>query len=711
MSNQYCFDINNPTKIKINYNELKLFVENIYKSRGFEDEELPFITIHAKNEEQICIVLTSKNKGITEKINKINAELETQQLQFIPNIFLTNLRSFDVDTQTWWMDDTTEKTYTKWTSLRHQGPYFPNIMEPYEPLGAMLIYNGISYTLTSNEERIASFYARRIISEENGGVVESLTTNTSFNNNFWNDFKNYLTLEHKRLFINFSKLDFSDIVLKIRNKKENEITSIQKKIKKTIIEENKRNYGYGYIDSRREKIGNYSVELSSLFLGRGDNPKRGKIKPDITPEDVTINIGVDDPIPQPPQGHTWGDIVHDTKAIWLSKWKDPITRTDKYIFFSNEGQFKGQGDLLKYEKARKLNEQIDNIRKTYQRDAKMTDIVKKQLGTVLYLIETLGIRVGNETGEDDSDTFGATTLLCGHVKTKLNSHIVFDFLGKDSIRFFKDIIVPKYIYDNILGFKEGKKEGDSLFSRVSSSSVNEYIKKFDNSFTAKVFRTRLASTIMYDELNKIKIPQHSTKQEIKLLFNIANAKVASFLNHTKNSSIKSKDSIDKQNQELKKLIKERKGLTDDKKIKLIDKKIKSKKTTINSKKTTQSVAIGTSLINYIDPRVIISWCKKNNMDLKNIYSDVLLKKFFWAISTTDENWDYILNSKPSVEQVLVDMNRMLKLCKENRITLDTIKTIPFYIIEWIYKKSKKSKKSTSVETIITYYKSLKNDIS
>ena len=43
-----------------------------------------------------------------------------------------------------------------------------------------------------------------------------------------------------------------------------------------------------------------------------------------------------------------------------------------------------------------------------------------------------GLRVGSN--DNDNDTVGVTMLLCKHVKL-LDDSIVFDFLGKDSIRY------------------------------------------------------------------------------------------------------------------------------------------------------------------------------------------------------------------------------------------------------------------------------------
>jgi hypothetical protein len=63
-----------------------------------------------------------------------------------------------------------------------------------------------------------------------------------------------------------------------------------------------------------------------------------------------------------------------------------------------------------------------------------------------------------------------------------------------------------------------------------------------------------------------------------------------------------------------------------------------------------AVAINTSLTNYIDPRLVVSWSKKQNVDLSAIYTTTLLRKFQWAVDMTDLDWNW--KSSPIVDQKL-----------------------------------------------------------
>lgn len=648
MSKQYCFDIENPIGVEFDINELKKFVEKLYigskKDQFTEDEKIPFVTIHAKADDSICILMTSKGKKNVERVESINRRLKSNNLKWKDDITLTEPYEFDVDAQAWWGGDskTSKVKGKRWTTLEHRGPYFTHLIEPCKSIGGSLIYEGKTYQLTPIEEKIASFYAKRKISEASGGVVEELTKDKVFNNNYWTDFKTYLTKEHKAIFKDFSKIGWENLIASIESDKESVMSATEKLAKKTRNEERKREYGYAVLDGHREKVGNFTVEPASIFYGRGANPNRGKVKGDINPEDVTINIGSKTKIPEPPSGHKWGKIIHDQNAAWLAKWTDSITGDTKYVMFSAEGRFKGESDLVKYEKARKLEMHIEKVRENYMVDASSQNSIKMQLGTVLYLIDHFGVRVGNERKSDEADTVGASTLRVDHVKLKSPDHVIFDFLGKDSIRFYKDLEVPTLIYNNFEKLVKGKKKAEQVFNSISSRSINAYLKEFDKSFSAKVFRTRLASKIMYDALKDVKIPKDSTKAKTKVLFNKANAKVADVLNHTRNVSKKAKDAVKKDEEKLKELKKELNDRKKDgKNIDAIEKRIETAKNRIESKTDVMTVAINTSLTNYIDPRLVVSWSKKQKADLTAIYTSTLMRKFQWAVETTESDWDWM----------------------------------------------------------------------
>jgi DNA topoisomerase-1 len=48
-------------------------------------------------------------------------------------------------------------------------------------------------------------------------------------------------------------------------------------------------------------------------------------------------------------------------------------------------------------------------------------------------------------------------------------NLVFDFLGKDSIRYFNSVKVDQQVFKNIRIFKDNKNDDDALFDRVTVS--------------------------------------------------------------------------------------------------------------------------------------------------------------------------------------------------------------------------------------------------
>ena len=55
------------------------------------------------------------------------------------------------------------------------------------------------------------------------------------------------------------------------------------------------------------------------------------------------------------------------------------------------------------------------------------------------MIDKLALRVGNEKSEDEADTVGTCSLRVEHIKLEDNFNITFDFLGKDSMRYFNTV--------------------------------------------------------------------------------------------------------------------------------------------------------------------------------------------------------------------------------------------------------------------------------
>ena len=211
---------------------------------------------------------------------------------------------------------------------------------------------------------------------------------------------------------------------------------------------------------------------------------------------VTINTGLDDPIPKcPVPGHSWEAVVENKEAAWLATFKDERASyaLRKYINLAADSKIKGENDKKKYEKARRLKKEIQKIRTNYTSAMESKNIVDNQLGVCTYLIDKLALRVGNEKGEDEADTVGCCSLRVEHIRIEENNQITLDFLGKDSMRYLNTVDVLPIVHRRLSDFVKGKEPSDDIFDKISASRLYEYLKESMEDLSAKVFRTYNAS--------------------------------------------------------------------------------------------------------------------------------------------------------------------------------------------------------------------------
>ena len=115
-----------------------------------------------------------------------------------------------------------------------------------------------------------------------------------------------------------------------------------------------------------------------------------------------------------------------------------------------------------------LQDHIDTLRADYGRDLTSKEMATRQRATAVYLIDKYALRVGGEKDKDaEADTVGCCSLRFEHVTLREPNLVTFDFLGKDSIRFYQpDKEVSDQVFKNLKLFKKGSKPGEDLFDRV-----------------------------------------------------------------------------------------------------------------------------------------------------------------------------------------------------------------------------------------------------
>jgi DNA topoisomerase-1 len=528
-----------------------------------------------------------------------------------------------------------KKCEAKWKTLEHNGVIFP---PEYEYLSIPLLY-GIDKTpiiLNPEAEEAAMFYAKILHLEH--------SSNPTFKKNFFADWKKLLPRNSQ--IKSLEECDFKNFrdIIEEETAARKQMTKSQKGDIKDRKDQNEAKYKTAIVDGKKQNVGNFRIEPPGLFLGRGKHPKAGKIKRRVQPEDIIINIGESASIPQPPDGHEWGQVIHDHCSVWLASWKENINNDTKYVWLGQDADFKAHSDEAKFELARKLKENFSEIRSRNMENIEVIGSSKEadrlnQLATAVYLIDTLVLRVGNEKGSDEADTVGVSSLRVEHIDLKPNSMVKLDFLGKDSIRFEKTFEVPSSVYKMLKIFTNGKKKTDALFNMINAKDINQYLKELMPGLTAKVFRTANASNLYQDQLDKIKYKRGEKSTILVNKINKANADVAIMCNHKKKVARGYTAGIEKINQQiktletkLKNIKRKRRSRAVDKQIKTKKEKIKELKTKLNTKKHMKEVATGTAKINYIDPRIAIAFAKRHDIDISKLYNRQQQNKFAWAIN-------------------------------------------------------------------------------
>lgn len=450
------------------------------------------------------------------------------------------------DEYRWWEDAAKGDGTKKWDTLEHNGVVFPPEYEPL-PKNVKLIYDGVPVSLHPEAEEIAGFY---------GGMLNSThnVENPTFNKNFFEDFvavldkkghgkdKDGKIIKIKK----FEKCDFRPIFefFDAERARKKALPAAEKKALKAEKDEVEAPFMHCMWDGRKQKVGNFRVEPPSLFRGRGEHPKTGRVKKRVMPEQITINIGEKAKVPEPPAGHKWKEVKHDHEGTWLAMWQENINGAYKYVMLAANSDIKGQSDFKKFEKARELKKHIDRIRADYRKDLKSEKMVDRQRATAIYLIDQFALRAGNEKGEDEADTVGCCSLKFQHVTLKPPNTVVFDFLGKDSIRFYDEVEVDQQVFKNLKIFKkEPKTTGDDIFDRLTTSALNKHLTNYMPGLTAKVFRTYNASYTMARLLKEMKAT--GTIQEKVKAYNDANREVAILCNHKRTVAAGHAGSIEK----------------------------------------------------------------------------------------------------------------------------------------------------------------------
>jgi DNA topoisomerase-1 len=200
-------------------------------------------------------------------------------------------------------------------------------------------------------------------------------------------------------------------------------------------------------------------------------------------------------------------------------------------------QWREVRDETKYARLTSFAKALPQIRSQVERDLSLPGLPREKIvATVLRLLETTLIRVGNREYARDNESFGLTTMRDRHVDIS-GSTMKFEFRGKGGKQYAVGIRDP-----SLARIVKGCQAipGHELFqyvdddgerSTVESADVNEYLRRHaGEDFSAKDFRTWAGTVLMVRALEELG-PARSTRQAKRRLLRAIEA-VAERLGNT-----------------------------------------------------------------------------------------------------------------------------------------------------------------------------------
>jgi DNA topoisomerase-1 len=290
---------------------------------------------------------------------------------------------------------------------------------------------------------------------------------------------------------------------------------------------------------------------------------------------------------------------------------------------------KQEREKEKFKKAAKLEKYIPAVKEHIMKNLTSNDRVRRMTATVCWLILEVNIRVGDEKDPDEADTVGAITLRPEHIEIR-DDTLHFDFLGKDAVRWIKDVKAPKEIIENVREFSSVCKE--HLFEEIDSKRVSRFLSEKMDGLTAKVFRTWRCTTTVKEHLDKHAVKK-SEPEFIKLYeAKMANLKAAIAANHKKKVPTKFDERLAKKETKLKELQQQLAEKTQQgKNTETLRKRLEKSEYDIDLTVKTKEYNLGTSLKSYIDPMTYVKWADVVDFNLDKLYPKTLRRKFYWAL--------------------------------------------------------------------------------
>lgn len=540
----------------------------------------------------------------------------------------------------------------RWKTLEHRGVAFP---PEHVQRGIGITVFGERFLLNRDQEELIYAWAKK----KDTHYVKDIV----FQSNFLSDLKKLLPEKLKSV----TKMEDIDLheayslvekevrmkeedkeKLKLLSKEERKKVSAAKKADKERL---KAIFSKAFVDGVEVDVANWLVEPPGIFMGRGQHPLRGRWKPRVRSNEVTLNLGE---TAQVPEGD-WSKVVHDHTSTWLASWIESLTGKRKYVWLHDSASLRQDNDRAKYDRAKLLEKHIGKVtNEIINKMLKSRDDSKRRIATVCYLIFKLAMRVGDEKDPEEADTVGASTVRVEHIKfPRINGTlcIEFNFLGKDSVPWQKILEVDsedtKGLYENLVYFMKSKSDKEEIFEDVNSSKVNAFLRSIDRknmpNLTAKVFRTYVATQVVKESLKNPPVEVSKNVNESRKVYvaKMANLQAAMTCNHkkgvdpnnpaAKKSLEKFEDSVANKRAKIEGLKSELKATKykTESQTRKAEQRLEKLQLQLKLQEETKDYNLGTSLRNYVDPRVFKAWADYLDLDWTKIYTATLQRKFKW----------------------------------------------------------------------------------
>lgn len=172
-------------------------------------------------------------------------------------------------------------------------------------------------------------------------------------------------------------------------------------------------------------------------------------------------------------------------------------------------QWREARDETKYDRLAAFGKALPKIRRRVAHDLKEKQLSRnKVLATVVRLLETTFIRIGNKEYTKQNGSFGLTTLRDRHVNIR-GQQVRFYFRGKSGVRHTIDIenaFLAKTVRQlrDLPGYELFQYYGDDgELHTVGSTDVNQYVRETaGDDFTAKDFRTWAGTMLAAEALEQ-----------------------------------------------------------------------------------------------------------------------------------------------------------------------------------------------------------------